>query len=119
MSLDSTQTVVSLDATVFSATKNNESAQVGIIKIIPEQPDPLDESDNDLTYCPKGNSGKGPLWGRLNPGQASGKKSTTSTQNSNSSHKSPANPHRVANLAHGTSSTKSSQSSSKDKGKGK
>jgi len=58
--MDLTQTIASSETTVFGDTKTVESVQVGIIKIIPEQPDLLDEPDLDVTYFPKGN-GKPPL----------------------------------------------------------
>lgn len=113
--MQSAQTVVSLDVKVFGATKNSDNAQLGDTQAVPAQPETVvDDTDPDLTYCPKGRG--------TNPSSTKGtvrdssKIKTTTSNTSSSSHRSAANPPRYpSSFVTGASDPTKSSHSSKDK----
>jgi len=111
--MEATKTVMSLDVTVFGTTKNSETAQLGDNQAVPAQPDVVDDTDPNLTYCPKGRG--------TNPSSTKGtirdtSRIKTTSQTSNSSHRSAANPPRYpSGFVTGASDPTKSPHSSRDK----
>jgi len=109
------QTIMSLDAPDFilSAKKDNDDAQVGVLKVTSEAIEtPSSDPDAALIYFRKGKHGK-PVGGGMRAGQTI-KQATPSSSSNNNPPPNPAHQRTVA-----TNSPKTPNGSSKDKTKKK